>query len=124
MRRFLTIFVAVVLVFSCTTVAFAADDDLEILPPNGYSKGDVNMDRKVDVKDVVLALRHTIGIKKLTDEQCSLADIDSNGKVNIADAIYIQRIILNIPIPVEPTKPPSEYVEEDKPIELPFVPAN
>ena len=116
-------FVAFILVFSYSAVAYAEDDDLELLPSDGYKQGDVNMDSKIDIKDVILVLKHTVGVISLTDEQCLLADIDSDSEVNIKDAIYIQRTIVNMTTPVKPTNPPNEYVEDDKPIELPFVPA-
>jgi hypothetical protein len=51
-----------------------------------------------------------------------LANIYTNGEANVKDAIYIQRTIVNITTPVKPTNLPNEYVD-DKPIELPFIPA-
>lgn len=75
------------------------------------------MDSKIDIKDVILVLKHI----SLTDEQCLLANIYTNGEANVKDAIYIQRTIVNITTPVKPTNPPNEYVEDDKPIELPFI---
>ena len=81
------------------------------------------MDSKIDIKDVILVLKHTVGVISLTDEQCSLADMDTDAEVNVKDAIYIQRTIVNITPPVKPTNPPNEYVDDDKPIELPFIPA-
>ena len=80
------------------------------------------MDSKIDIKDVILVLKHTVGVISLTDEQCLLANIYTNGEANVKDAIYIQRTIVNITTPVKPTNLPNEYVD-DKPIELPFIPA-
>ncbi len=122
-RRVFTMLVAFIMVFSYGEVAYAEDDDLELLPSDGYKQGDVNMDSEIDIKDVILVLKHTVGVISLTDEQCLLADIDSDSEVDVRDAIYIQGIIVNMTTPVEPTNPPNEYVEDDKPIELPFVPA-
>lgn len=123
-KRILTIIIAFVLVFSCTTVAFATGDDTELLPADGYKQGDVNMDSNIDVKDVILVLKHTVELITLTKEELALADIDSNGVVNVRDAIYIQKIIVNIQeTPTEKPTVPDEYIEDDKPIELPFVPA-
>ncbi|MEE0265155.1 MAG: dockerin type I repeat-containing protein [Acutalibacteraceae bacterium] len=122
-RRVLAILVAFVMTYSCATVAFATGDDLELLPADGYKKGDVDMDSKIDIKDVILVLKHTVGVISLTDEKCLLADMDKNGEADVKDAIYIQRAIVNATTPVKPTNPPNEYVDDNKPIELPFVPA-
>lgn len=117
------------MILTCATVAFAVSDTTEFLPSYGYKKGDVNIDGDIDVKDVVLVLRHIVGMITFTDTQYSLADIDSNGNVNVLDALYIQELILNMPeTPTEkPTIPatfPDKYEEDDKPIELPFVPVD
>ena len=122
-RRVSAILVVFVMAFSCSAVAFATGDDLEFLPADGYKQGDVNMDSKIDIKDVILVLKHTVGGISLTKEQCLLADMDTNGEANVKDAIYIQRAIVNITTPVKPTNPPNEYVDDKKPIELPFIPA-
>ena len=124
LKKLLVIIVASVLMFSCATVAFATGDDTELLPANGYKQGDVNMDSNIDVKDVILVLRHTVELTTLTEEKFLLADVDLNGVVNVRDAIYIQKIIVNIQEnPTEKPTVPDEYIEDDKPIELPFVPA-
>ena len=66
--------------FSCATVAFATGDDLEFLPADSYKPGDVNMDSKIDTKDVILVLKHTVGAISFTDEQCLLAFIQMASK--------------------------------------------
>ena len=124
LRKALTIIVASILVFSCTTVALATGDNVEPMPSNSYQKGDINMDSNIDISDVILVLKHTVNIITLDDIQRSYADIDSNNEINVLDALYIQKIIVDTnEAPTEKPTIPDEYIEDDKPIELPFIPA-
>lgn len=124
LRKFLTIIVASIWVFSCTTVTFATGDDVELMPSNGYKNGDVNMDSNINISDVILVLKHTVDIIALDNQQYSYADIDSNNEINVLDALYIQKIIVDMnEAPTEKPTIPDEYIEDDKPIELPFIPA-
>lgn len=117
--------IAVVMIFSCVTVAFATGDELNSVATASYKKGDVNMDSEIDVKDVILVLRHIVGMITFTKDQCSLADMDSNSEVNVSDALYIQKLIVNTQeTPTEKPTVPGEFEEDDKPIELPIVPAD
>ena len=121
LKKTLTMLIAFVMVFSCATVAFATDDETEILLANGYMQGDVNMDGSIGVTDVILVLRHIIGKTTFNEKECSLADMNSDDEISVVDAIYIQKIIVNIQEPS--TENPTVSDEYDKPIELPFVPA-
>lgn len=121
-RRFLTILVAFAMVFSCATVAFATGDETELLPENSYKQGDVNMDNSIGITDVIFVLRHIIGKTTFNDKQCLLADMNSDDEISVVDAIYIQKIIVNIQEPS--TEKPTVSDDYDKPIELPFIPAD
>lgn len=124
LRKALTIIVASIMVFSCTTVALATGDNVEPIPSNSYRKGDINMDSNINISDVILVLKHTVNIIALNNKQCSYADMDSNNRINVLDALYIQKIVVDMnEAPTEKPTIPDEYIEDDKPIELPFIPA-
>lgn len=61
--------------------------------------GDINLDGKVDTKDVNLIRSYLIGEATLTDEQKNNADLYQNGKVNLKDILYLQAYILTGEIP-------------------------
>jgi hypothetical protein len=58
------------------------------------NEGDVNADNKVDMTDAILCLQILSGIA--TDEISSNADVDANGKIGIAEAIYIMKNIAEL----------------------------
>ncbi len=120
-KNFLAAFLAIVILFSCSIVAFASGDDLEILPDGGYDIGDVDMDGEIRVFDATALQQHLASIIAFSQEQLELADTNFDGDVSIMDATYIQMHIAGILEIVPPTEPPTE--DDDKPIELPFVPA-
>jgi hypothetical protein len=56
--------------------------------------GDVNGDGSVDVRDVVMALRATVGLLTLTAAQAAQADLNGDGSVSVADvSILLSRIL-------------------------------
>ncbi|MBO6027392.1 MAG: BspA family leucine-rich repeat surface protein, partial [Bacteroidales bacterium] len=69
---------------------------------NGYFKsatrflGDVNLDGKIDVTDVMCIVDYVLG-KSLNVFSGINADMDSDGSINITDAMLIVDIILNKP---------------------------
>ncbi|HOL34474.1 MAG TPA: dockerin type I repeat-containing protein, partial [bacterium] len=56
--------------------------------PPSLLKGDINGDGEVDIADVILCLRQSIGIDPVNLEK---ADIDDNGNVDISDVILLLR---------------------------------
>lgn len=67
-----------------------AIDNIEILQENSGSqkKGDLTGDNIIDISDVILCLRMTIGLDPMNIE---IADMDGNGVVDISDVILILR---------------------------------
>jgi uncharacterized protein (DUF362 family) len=65
-------------------------DGIELVPismAGGFTRGDVNADRKVDVSDVVTTLRYLFGDQSIP---CvSSADVNDVGAVDVADAVYL-----------------------------------
>ena len=52
--------------------------------------GDVNMDGRVNIRDVTAIQRHVAEYAPLTEEQLALADTNGDGTVNIQDATHLQ----------------------------------
>jgi hypothetical protein len=60
-----------------------------------YLTGDVNMDGRVDINDVVIILNHILDISILDGQSLLNADINNDGEINIADVVDILQNILN-----------------------------
>ncbi len=65
-------------------------------PPTEYELGDVNMDGAININDAILALRYSMSLNDLTQEQIDLADINHDGAITAADALSIIRIAMGI----------------------------
>ncbi len=61
-----------------------------------HSFGDINSDGLVNVTDVVLAMRHALGLETLTTEQMELADVNYDGVVNVMAVAYIMQYALDL----------------------------
>lgn len=90
-KRILTALLAFALIFALCITAFAASEDLPILPGRDFQQGDINLDGKISIKDATLIQKHLGKIKELTAEQLVLADVDGIEGVNIKDATYLQK---------------------------------
>ena len=58
-------------------------------------KGDINLDNKIDITDVVLLKRHLIAGSRtnwiLTGDNLEAADMNENEKVDISDLLLLKR---------------------------------
>ena len=61
-----------------------------------YRMGDVDLNGKINVIDVMLVVSHILG-DKLNNFHAEYADIDGNGKINVLDVTTIIDVILNSP---------------------------
>lgn len=59
-----------------------------------YEKGDININKKVDVSDIVIMNKYLVKLEKFSEQQFFLADINDDGKVNVFDYILIRRKIM------------------------------
>ncbi len=98
------------------TAVYATGNDTEILPDKTYDVGDVNTDGQVNIVDATTIQKYLVNLETLTSYQVSLADVDENKRVDIKDATYLQKKIAGL-------IKDKEEEDDDKPIELPFVPA-
>lgn len=58
--------------------------------------GDTDGNGKVELIDVVLIMKHLIGLYNLDAEAQLRADVDNSGKVELLDTVYIQKWILGV----------------------------
>ena len=60
-----------------------------------YLVGDINIDGRIGIADLLLIYDFILGDLTPNDMQYFLADYDSNGLVNILDALILINVILN-----------------------------
>ncbi len=63
---------------------------LELL---GSLSGDVNLDGKVSMKDIVLLAQHLNGLVVLSDQQRQAADLYPDGAVNVKDLVALEQLL-------------------------------
>ncbi|MBQ4371799.1 MAG: dockerin type I repeat-containing protein [Firmicutes bacterium] len=70
----------------------------ESFPPLAdVSRGDVNLDGKVDAADLTVLARHVAGISFLTDPQAlSNADVTGEGGISASDLTKLARFVAHI----------------------------
>ena len=59
-------------------------------------KGDINLDKTVNIKDTVLMQRYLLGIISLNEQQLEYADYNNDGKFSLADIVAVQRYIMSV----------------------------
>lgn len=57
-------------------------------------RGDISLDGKVDLADVVLLMQYLAGNTTLTNKQLRAADVSKDGAVNVGDSIIIMQMCL------------------------------
>ncbi len=62
----------------------------DYVPPK-YSKGDVNLDGRVNVFDATEVQKFSAGMVVFSDEQMLLADVNGDGGISVVDATEIQK---------------------------------
>ncbi len=81
--------------FAVMVFAFAA---LILFSPaaRAVTYGDVNHDGVVDVRDVVLVMRHILDLETLGEEEQELADVNADGEIDVRDATLMMRKALGL----------------------------
>lgn len=78
------------------TIRCVAVSDSDTDTDEDIISGDVNNDGRVTVSDAIMTLKAALNIISLNERQTKAADIDLNNKINISDAVSIQKISLSI----------------------------
>lgn len=86
-KQFLSILTAVLLMIITVCTLTTA---------NAAALGDVNGDGEITASDARLALRASVNLEKLTDEQFKAADVDFNGVITASDARMTLRASVNL----------------------------
>ncbi len=66
------------------------------LPVMAMPHGDINRDGRLDVQDVALVMRASLGLTKLNDLQFFLADVNDDRVVNVLDVSLIMQKTLGL----------------------------
>lgn len=56
--------------------------------------GDLNVDRRLNVADYVLAKRYVLGTLELTEEVEIVLDVNADRRINVADYVLIKRYVM------------------------------
>ncbi len=72
-----------------------APTDAPTTEPEQPARGDINLDGKADVLDVLLLQKCLLGQETLTAEQCALADLTEDGRVDVFDLGSLKRIVIS-----------------------------
>ena len=78
--------------------SYAENNGLSYREALPYSTGDVNLDGKINIRDVTAVMRHAACFMQLKGEQYFAADTDGNGVVDINDATHLQRYLAEFEI--------------------------
>ncbi|MDD3363025.1 MAG: dockerin type I domain-containing protein [Hespellia sp.] len=70
-----------------------ASDYVIVMKDNAFKKGDVDGSGKVDLKDLMLILKHVSGKTTMTEEQQKIADVTSDGKVDLKDLMLVLKFV-------------------------------
>ena len=84
---------------SLSTTAGTGEEPDDVTFPitvSQYRMGDVDLNGKINVIDVMLVVSHILG-DKLNNFHAEYADMDGNGKINVLDVTTIIDVILNSP---------------------------
>lgn len=65
-------------------------------PVSAYKQGDVNDDGRIDIHDLALVIKHTLGLTTLSGLPFQAADVNGDGVVDVRDAALIARKALGI----------------------------
>ncbi len=62
--------------------------------PYIYHTGDVDMNKDINLYDVILIAKYIIGIAEISEEQLSLADYTNDSKIDLYDVIEISKTLM------------------------------
>ncbi|MBQ9945031.1 MAG: dockerin type I repeat-containing protein [Clostridia bacterium] len=83
----------------CMLIVLAVFIGMFSFPSFAVEKGDIDADGSITAGDARVALRYSVGLEELSEDERFIADMDSDGAVYSADA----RTILRIAVGLEPS---------------------
>lgn len=106
MKKFLLVFLAILITLSSSICATAAET---------YKLGDVNRDGSVSIADAILIQSYIVRSDAEDKNLVSVADVNGDKKVSVIDSIYIMRYLVNLidSFPAENITPTKPAVDQD-----------
>jgi len=90
MKKLSTCFIIAALLFALVMpVAFDATGQ-------AFAYGDVNQDGLIDVRDVVMVMRHILELEALDETEKQLADVNADGAIDVRDATLLMQKSLGL----------------------------
>ena len=66
-----------------------------IYSENGFIKGDINYNGKIDLKDIILLIKKYLGTEDVNNSDITIGDMNNNNKLDLKDIILLIRLYLN-----------------------------
>ena len=66
-----------------------------IYSENGFIKGDINHNGKIDLKDIILLIKKYLGTEDVNNSDITIGDMNNNNKLDLKDIILLIRLYLN-----------------------------
>lgn len=111
MKKFISILLAVTLVFSTFTLTIPSVSATEKNPSDTYILGDIDADGKITVKDSTMIQLYLVDAITLDPKQLYIADCDGSEGIKIKDATIIQMYLADMEIDYSANK--DNYVIGD-----------
>ena len=67
-----------------------------IYSENGFIKGDMNNNGKIDLKDVILLIKKYLGTEEVTNNDITIGDMNNNKKLDLKDIILLIKDYLQV----------------------------
>lgn len=84
-------------VTTTTTAAQTTESSKPITSDNDtHELGDVNLDGKINVADVVKLQKHIVNIESITSNEAKYADMTKDNIINVYDLLLLKRLLLSI----------------------------
>lgn len=98
MKKIICLIALTALIISAVPLSVSADtdDETDILPGITFIIGDVNLDKKVNIKDVTAIQKYLAKIIPLSLGQRKAANVDGKIGVDIRDATHLQKWLAHI----------------------------
>ena len=101
-RKVISVLLALALLVTSMT---ALSGSLTATADTITTRGDVNADGTIDMKDVLMLRKSIAGLVKLADE--TVADVNADGSIDMKDVLLLRKFIANMDVTLAPLTEPS-----------------